>query len=284
MSEQLTEFDRPADQAPNSVRDGEFVREFSTTQFVFGYDMSDRFGLESTIPFIIREFDRVERFRTDHETDAGIGDVVLSGNYLPLDYRKADVLVLGGLTAGIKFPSGRTGTLERISTEEAGSIARTEFQHLLHHVVGASGGRALTFGSGSLDFPFAAHFLGRFDRYLFLASAQYTVRTEGAFDYEFADDFLWSVGPGWYFVLGHEHTIAARVSLSGEDKGKDKLDGELVSGSAISNLYVGPELLFTVGSRMTGELGLEVRVTDDDPGSTIVPDFRIRGSVSYRFG
>lgn len=282
VSEQYTDYDRPAGTPENSVRDGEFVRGYSTTQFSIAYDATQAFGLQFTLPLIVRRFDDTENFRTDTETDSGIGDLSLVGSYSFLSHRDPNLFLDAGFIGGLKFPTGDTGDLGDISnqvesTSERGLVLR-------HHQIGtASGGRALTFGSGSYDYILGLNLLTRYQRYLALSYAQYTIRTEGDFDYEYADDFLWSVSTGYYLYLGHDASLAALVALSGEHKGKDHLAGELVEGSQVSNLYLGPQLVFTLTERIGADVSWEFRLTDEDAGATVVPDHRLRAGFSYRF-
>ncbi len=282
LSEQYTNFDRANSSPENSIRDGELVRGFSTTQVALAYDLTKEFGIQATLPLITRRFDKIEHYRSETKSDEGIGDASLVGTYSFINYRTSESMLVVEFTAGIKIPTGDTGVLKDVSTEEDEEAVERSF--LKHHQIGsASGGRALTFGTGSYDYIVGLNLISRYQRYLAVSSAQYTVRTEGDFNYEFADDFLMSAGAGYYLALGDDFTLAGIVVLTGEFKGKDHLDSELVSGSNVSNLYVGPQLLFTLNEAIGGELGVDFRVTDEDEEATVVPTTRMRASMSYRF-
>lgn len=281
VSEQYTDYDRPREFRENSVRSGEFVRGFSTTQFALSYDPSETFGLQLTVPLVARSFDEVRSFRTESGSDAGIGDLSLVGSYSFLNNLTGDWRFLAGAFGGVKFPTGDTGVLREVS-EDSADVTPEAF--LRHHTIGsASGGRALAFGSGSYDYITGVNFLTRYDRTLLLGTAQYTIRTEGDFGYEFADDFLWTASAGQYLALGHDYSWALLASLSGEFKGKDDLNGELVAGSDTSNLYLGPTTFFTYGEALGAEITIDFRVTGEDPGASVVPDMRVRAALSYRF-
>lgn len=283
VSEQNTSFDRPEGTLPNSPKNGEIVRQFSTTQFSLAYDLDQEIGFQLTVPMIIRIFDQFSNYRYDTKSDSGLGDISLLGRYSPLNYRKDNWSIVGGVTYGVKLPSGDTGTLGEVSKEINGTPHSAPY--LRHHSIStASGGRALTFGTGSIDYYLGGNLFTRYQRVLLLTDFQYTFRTEGSFDYTFADDIVWSVGPGYYLVLDHQDSLAARLALTGEFKGSDHLQGEKVAGSRISNLYVGPELLFTVTNAVSGQLALDMRATGEDPNSTVVPEMRIRAALAYRFG
>ncbi len=280
VSEQLTTFDRSQDAEENSIRNAELVRSFSTTQFAFSYDPTENFGVQATLPAIGRRYDAIENYRGDTSSDFDLGDAALLGTYSFLNMREADWTMLASVTGGVKFPTGDTGVLGEVSEED--ELAAHAFaKH--HQISTGSGGRALTFGTGSYDYIAGLSFLARLQRAVLLSTIQYTIRTEGDFNYEYADDTLWTVAPGYYFLVEHDYSVAGLVSFSGEFKGKDHLDGELVSGSQYSNLYVGPGVIFTVGEKIAGEVDLDFRVTGEDQGAIVVPEARLRTSLSYRF-
>lgn len=282
ISEQFTEFDRASGFQDNSVRDGEFVEDFSTTQFTVSYDLTERFGLQGNIPLLARRYDNVEQFRSSEESDAGLGDASLIGTYSFVDHKTSDWTVIAGFSGGIKLPTGDTGELGDVVAEEEQEEGLIPL--LAHHqVTSASGGRALVFGSGSYDFILGLNFLTRYQRYVAISNLQYTIRTEGDYNYQFANDLIGSIGTGYYFLLEHDHTVAGLISLYGEFKGKDHLNGELVTGSQVSNLYLGPEAIVTLGENVGVSAGLSFRITGEDVNATVVPDTRFTASVSYRF-
>ncbi|MCO6432519.1 MAG: hypothetical protein J5J00_16820 [Deltaproteobacteria bacterium] len=280
ISEQFTEFDRSEELEENSIRDGELVRSYSTTQFALGYDISESWGVQATLPFIVRHFDEIKRYRADTKEDAGIGDMYVTASYLPLNIKNVEWSLLGGVIGGLKLPTGDTGVLGDVSREE-GPEERRLFKH--HPVGSSTGGRALTFGSGSLDYLVGINVLGRYQKTLILADAQYTFRTEGDYDYEFADDLLWSIAAGYYIFLEDESTVAVTAAISGDHKEQDELAGADVPGSQFSNIYVGPQLLFTLNDRISGLAAVEFRTGGSDQGSFIVPDVRYNLSLSYLF-
>lgn len=283
VSNQYSTFDRPKGTQENSTRNGEFVREFSTTQVAAAYDFNQEYGLQVTLPVITRIYDQVKDYRYDTKSESGIGDLLLTGRYSFLNIREADWSIIGGVSAGLKLPTGDTGTLGEVKQEE--EPAETQSANLRHHtaVASASGGRALTLGSGSIDYLMGANLFLRKGRMLLLTDLQYMIRTEGSFDYEFANDFIWSTGPGYYLYLDDHNFVATRFAVTGEFKGADKLDGNRVAGSSFSNYYMGPEVLFNIGSNISGQLGVDMRTTSEDAGASVVPEMRIRSALSYRF-
>ncbi len=280
ISEQYTDYDLAQDTNENSIRDGELVRGFSTTQFVFNYDATEALGLQVSLPMIGRRYDQIQQYRVDTESEVELGDIVLSGTYSFLNYRKTDWVAISGLTFGLKLPTGDTGVLD--DTTEENDVQENII--LKHHTIGTgSGGRALTFGTGSYDYILGNNSLLRYERYLLLTNLQYTFRTEGDYDYRFANDLIFSASPGYYIMLDHDFTLAAAVSLSGEFKGKDTQYGNKVTGSAYSNLYLGPTFFITSDDKIGLELGMDFRVTGEDANAVVVPEKRLKANVSYRF-
>lgn len=284
ISEQYTQFDLANGVNENSVRDGEFVKDFSTTQLTVAYDLTERFGVQANLPILARRYTNVENFRTSEESDAGIGDASLTGTYSVVNYRDTDWSTILGVAGGVKFPTGETGVLNQVVDDEESDYNSRLVQMLAHHQIGsASGGRALVFGTGSYDFILGLNLLARYQRYFTISTAQYTIRTEGDYGYKFADDLIGSIGGGYYFLLEHDYTAGALMVLYGEFKGKDDLNGDLVTGSQYSNLYLGPELISTIGEHFGVQAGVNFRVTGEDVNATVVPDVRFMASVSYRF-
>jgi hypothetical protein len=284
ISEQFTEFDLANGVKENSVSDAEYVKDFSTTQLTLAYDLTERFGIQANLPVIARRYTDVENFRTSEDYDAGIGDASLAATYSVVDYRDTDWSAIVGVTGGVKFPTGETGLLNQVVNDEERGANEGIVQLLAHHQIGsASGGRALVFGTGSFDYILGLNFLARYQRYFTISTAQYTIRTEGDYGYKFANDLIGSIGGGYYFLLEHDYTAGALMVLYGEFKSKDDLNGELVSGSQYSNLYLGPEFISTWGENFGFQAGVSFRVTGEDVNATVVPDVRLLASISYRF-
>lgn len=284
LSDQFTQFKRGSDLSEGTIRDGELVKAYSTTQLGVSYGVTNSFSLQLALPFIYRELDRIQNYRTSERQDSGLGDLNALASYTYLNKRFGDFDVLSSVYGGLKFPTGETGALGEVSDEVTQASPQKGALKPKHHVLsGVSGGRALAFGSGSYDVVSGINFLVRKERFFVLTSAQYTFRNGGAFEYEFADDTVFSVVPSYYLSLAHDMTISGGLAFSGELKDKDRLKGALVRGSSISNFYLGPDFLFTFGNGFGGEVAVDFRVSDEDAGATVVPENRIRANVFYRF-
>lgn len=264
----------------------------SITQLVAGYNFTSRFALQLNVPLIYRSFERPEGFTIDRGTEAGLGDVSLLANVLVfthhwggrrgLDFSdpRSPFLITQdfgsavsiSLIGGVKFPTGSTSRLKEEFNETEISGAPESGIH----------GHDLTLGSGSFDGVFGVQTSLSFQRFFFNAAVQYTLRTEGAHQYEFADDLTWDGGPGVYFMQKDDAKVGLQFVLSGETKGHDEFRGERAADTAITSVSVGPRVVASF-RRFNGELGVELPVSIDNSALQVVPDYRIRASVSVRF-
>ena len=108
-------------------------------------------------------------------------------------------------------------------------------------------------------------------------------RSEGDFEYQFANDLTWAVAPGLYTVLGHEYTLKLEARASGETKGTDKQAGERVEDSGITSVYLGPRLTLTQGLGLQVHAGVELPVYQNTSALQLVPDYRVHLGTSVRF-
>ncbi|MFL6528933.1 MAG: hypothetical protein ACJ8KX_00555, partial [Chthoniobacterales bacterium] len=122
----------------------------------------------------------------------------------------------------------------------------------------------------------------RHQRFFFDAAVQYTLRSEGAHQYEFADDVTWDGGPGVYLIQNERAKVGLQFVVSGEHKGQDEFRGERTEDTAIAIVAVVPRVVASVG-RHNGQLGVELPVSIDNSALQVVPDYRIRAAVSIRF-
>jgi hypothetical protein len=112
-----------------------------------------------------------------------------------------------------------------------------------------------------------------------MASTQYVFRTEGDHDYRYANDLIWSAGPGAYLYLEDEEQVALRANLSGEYKRNDRGQED----TAINSLFIGPEILGTITGSLAANAGLDLPIDIKNSGVQAVPSYRMRVGVTYRF-
>src|SRR5262249_4271654 len=145
------------------------------------------------------------------------------------------------------------------------------------------GGHDIALGSGSYDGLVGTGIYARWKKAFFNANVQYAIRSEGAFQHQYANDLTWSGGPGYYLALQHHYTLSLQCNISGETKGKDTFAGVPDDDSAETILYVGPQLNFTWSSKLSAQFGADFPVSIYNSGEQVVPNYRIRGAISWRF-
>jgi hypothetical protein len=306
VSEQFTSF--------NTIRDGdgeiddphsEWVQS-SITQLVFGWAVHPRFGVQLNVPIVSREFSR-NHDGIEHDDENGLGDISFIGRLNAYERVSERSVLRLDLFAGLKMPSGdseRLGEeLEDAHVEEpaeaqaanadtrasgpstTGSAAdppQARPHHEGHEQSGVHG-HDLALGSGSVDGVFGLTGFASWRRAFFEAGVQYFVRGDGDFDYTYADDLLWNGGPGAFLWLGHDETLALQAQLTGESKGKDHQAGERLGDTAITALYLGPRLMASFSDSLHGDLGAEWPLLQHVSGVQIVPDWRVRAGLTWRF-
>jgi hypothetical protein len=287
-SEQFTHFgtlqfdDREVDNPTGQRLDS------SITQFVVGYGFNDRFALQFDLPFIYRDFRRPEGFAIDEGSVNGIGDVSLLAkavvwHFASAPYREFDVSGKNPVAiehepdctcsfvalAGVKFPTGDTSRLKEEFHEEEIPGAPPSAIH----------GHDLTLGTGSYDGIFGAQVSLRYKNFFAEANGQFTLRGDGAHDYHFANDVIWSTGPGCYLVRKHDTLVGCQCVVSGESKDVDRFQGRAAEDTGVTSVFVGPRIIVS-HDRISGELAADFPVLMNTTALQIVPDYRIRASFA----
>lgn len=271
--------------------------ESSITQLAIGYKPSPVWGVQLNVPIIARRYRRVgEEGGIEKDSVEGIGDASLVLHYDVLSdaYRRGVFVVR--VHGGLKLATGNSDRLgreaahhaeegdhaEAANDDEARRSAFTAGNEIGEPASGVHD-HDLALGSGSLDGLLGVSFLWTRGRFQLAGDAQYALRTEGDFDYEYADDLTWSLSPGVYTALAYDYTVGFAARLSGERKGKDERDGDQVEDSGIVSVYAGPRLTVTQGSQLHFEVGGEVPLHQDTSALQLVPDYRLHLSASVRF-
>jgi hypothetical protein len=307
VAEQYTHFGTLQDggtEAPNPF--GERL-DSAITQFLLGYQFTDRLGLQLNVPLIARTFRRLDEGRVTHGDETGIGDIALIADFLAFSRVTDESVFRFSLLGGLKLPTGDPDHLADELNEGAapGGLAsaaqrlgsRVRFRP--RHATGGGGstgggdgeeheesgihGHDLALGSGSVDGIVGGSIYWSYHRFFVTTALQYAARTEGSFDYQFANDLTWDGGPGVHVLLDHRYTLSAQAVISGETKGQDTQKGERFDDTAITALYVGPGIHFTWGTSLAADLIADLPAVQNNTALQIVPDYRIRGGVVYRF-
>ncbi|MEY2407899.1 MAG: hypothetical protein QOF48_569 [Verrucomicrobiota bacterium] len=273
VSEQFTHFasvQEDGREVPNVF--GQRMNSF-VSQVLVGYQITDRVGVQFNVPIIHRSFRRIEGGGIQNGTESGFGDVSLLGNFVVLRRDNEEWSFAWQILGGVKFPTGNTDRLHEELEEEPPGAGPESAIH----------GHDLTLGSGSYDGIVGTEVYARWRRLFFTAGMQYSIRSRGEIGYRFANDLSWSGGPGVHVVFAQDWVVGVQANISGEHKGKDDLKGEAADDTAITAVYVGPQLTVTWKARLTAELGAGWPVHLDNSAFQSVPDYRILAAVNWRF-
>jgi len=246
----------------------------SISQVYAGYNFNAQFGLQFNLPVIYRSFERPDGAGgMDRGSESGIGDVSLLATFVPYRKLSENFTFNWSVLGGVKFPTGSTDRLKEEFTEIEDPVGPPSGIH----------GHDLTLGTGSYDGIIGSGVFTRWRRGLFSANLQYAIRSKGDFDYRFANDLTWSGGPGYYLALGHRYTLALQVVVSGEHKNHDTFQGQSAEDTALTAVYLGPQLSFTWGGNLAAYLAADIPVSMQNTSLQTVPDYRIRGGFTWRF-
>jgi hypothetical protein len=256
----------PADQYLNS----------SITQLAVGYSRGGAWHAQFTVPYISRSYRRPAHAQIDEGRESGVGDATLAARYRLWRTTTArgdelEVNVLGG----VKFATGDADHLG------------DEIGHHSHHHANFpdSGihGHDLALGSGSTDGLLGADAGWKRGRLFARGHLQYTLRRPGAFDYRVANETSWEIDGGGYAVLTPEHSLAVSALFSAEHKGLDTLAGDPQEDTGISVRYLGARVTGTLGSQLMADASVELPVRLRTSETMVVPDYRLRAAVNWRF-
>lgn len=295
VTEQFTRFDRLQTDGHFTENEAHERIESSITRVVGRYHLTDRMTMQVAVPFIYRDFQRATEDGIEDSSESGVGDIMLLGSYLALREESAGTSAFLRFFGGLKLPSGdahrlgeEAGASGEEEPEEAGGHHERPLlqpHHAGHEHGVASGihGHDIALGSGSFDYIIGTSAFGSLGRYFAAADVQYTIRTEGSYGYRYANDLLWSAGPGVFVLPAHPATVAVRANLSGEYKEKDTFRGDKENDTARTSLFLGPELLVTGGETLRAHFAVDLPLDIENSGLQIVPDYRLRAGVSVRF-
>jgi hypothetical protein len=266
--------------------------ESSITQVVIGSNLTSRFALQLNMPFIYRSFERPEGFAIDRGNESGLGDISLLAKFLAFHkeigssrklnfddpksprwkIHEADFTVSAVVLAGLKVPTGDTQRIKEEFTEVEIQGAPESGIH----------GHDLTLGTGSYDGILGAQTSLRYKNFFFEADTQFTLRGDGRHQYHFANDLIWSGGPGYYLIRRSNAIFGLQFVVAGEYKDMDRFRGKPAEDTGITSVFVGPRVVGSLG-KISGEIAAELPVSIENTALQVVPDYRLRASVAFRF-
>lgn len=261
----------------------------SITQVVGGWRFTDWLDAQISIPVIHRSWRRVFDGGVEEESRTGLGDVAAVTRIRALSAQsERGLLRLSGF-GGLTFPSGDSSFLapekeEGPAEEMLGYPAHAGTEHSPQHSPSSAvHGHDLAFGTGSVNGLIGAEAFGTWDRFLGTGNVQYTIYSEGSYQYRFANELSFAAGLGYYLWLENDLALALQGVVSGDTKGKDEQAGTSVEDTALTYLYAGPRLLVRVGSKGGVELQGEIPFVRNETSLQIAPNWRIQAALSWKF-
>ncbi|MDB6057722.1 MAG: hypothetical protein JWO95_1566 [Verrucomicrobiales bacterium] len=263
VAEQFTHFGTLQADGHRIDQHGEFINSSMSQVFAL-YNFNKRFGLQLNVPMIYREWGSDVM---PHQHTSGIGDVSLVGNVRLYERLQQNTTLTWSLLGGVKVPTGNSSKLQLSDDDLPQGI----------------GGHDLALGSGSFDGVVGTSVYGRWHRWFGSAAVQYAIRTRGDFGHRYANDLVWNGGPGYYVVVKGDYTIAMQAVVAGETKGKDNFYGVADEDSAETMVTVGPQVNLSWRNKLNVQLAADLPVSIDNTGEQVVPDYRLRAAVSWKF-
>lgn len=290
VAEQLGRFQTLQDEGEEIPGGGQQLTS-AITQLIAGYDILPELGFQVTVPLIVRVFRRPIDGTWQEGHENGLGDVSILAVYRPFFHMDGETTARLTLLGGIETPTGST---DRIA-EELGDdhhdheMSRSTAGRPRHGDEPMDGlppngihGHDLTLGSGSVDGIVGAQLFASWFKLYATADVQYAIRGTGDYDYRYANELTWNGGPGLFAILEHSYTFTVQVNVGGEWKENDELDGVETTDTAITAVYLGPALGFTWKNVLGASLALDLPVLQDNSSIQLVPDFRLRGGLTWQ--
>jgi hypothetical protein len=263
VAEQYTYFHTLQVNGQDVPNEGDHYLKSSVSQVFVGYNFNSRFGVQFNLPVIYRSYG----YQSERGSESGIGDVSLVGNVKLYEKLKEDFTFDWTGLGGVKFPTGNSSKLNPALPDFAPGI----------------GGHDLALGSGSYDGMLGTGFYARWKRLFLTGTMRCAVRSEGDFGYRYANDWMWLGGPGVYLLLGDAHTLSVQAVVSGESKGQDTVNGVATDDTAITSVFLGPQINYTWSSRLSAQVAADLPVSITSSGAQIVPTYRVRAAMTWRF-
>lgn len=255
----------------------------TVAQVMVAWRFSPTWSARAYLPFIHRRYE-VDGVAGWYQ---GNGDALVEAMATRQWRRDARHFAVGNLFAGLKLPTGDSDRLADERHDEVGAADTGGHSH--GGAVAADGAHDalhphdLALGSGSWDPLVGASGFLRWGRFYLTGHGQYALRTAGDHGYRYGSGGMFGGGPGFFVIDGGAGTLGLHLNVSGELNERDHHRGVLVEDSGMRELTAGPDLTFSWRNRVTGEIGVELPVWRDSPGTHLATTLRGHAGVSVRF-
>jgi len=283
VQEQYTAFDTLRDNGHRVANpDGQYL-DSSTTQVIVTVRPVSWLSVSAFVPWISRGYSRPGATGEERGTVAGLGDsTVLAAARLVHAHQDDDETSVN-LIAGIKIPTGRPGQLssELVEADEA-SAGGEEIDSGGAADPSAVGGHDLALGFGAWD-PIVGLSGGtRHGRWFATMQGTWSFNTEGAYRYRVAPELSADLGIG-YALLDDAWRVTVQGNVTVESKGQDTVAGHPTDDTGNHDLFAGPEVAAVVDRRVQAHLGLDLPLIERNSATQLVPTWRLRGGMDWRF-
>lgn len=245
-----------------------------TTQFAAGYRLSERWAFQLGFPYVDRELNGV--------SEQGVGDATaLAVCRVFRSMREANVRLVD-VYAGLKLPTGDSDLLR----EERDQALEEENMAGMHDGMGHehSAGHHLSPGSGSWDGIFGINTYGKLGPWAAQGNAQYKMNSEGDFDFEYGDEFVWVVGVKYFAILEQSQSLGVGLDVSGNWQDQNKVLGETDTEHPITRaVYAGPAATYTHSDCLSVSFAWDFPVAGEADGLQGAADTHVRASVNWQF-
>ena len=274
--------DQRLDGSAREDRHGESI-ESLIHQLSYSYQPSPSLRFQTTIPLLRRDMRRHtdQGLRSDHE--AGAGDMSLLASYrIPMRRDTSGYAALT-LVGGIKIPTGDSDRLSQHGHHDRHAHAGPPHHHTHndHRFQSAISEHNVALGSGSWDWITGLRFDGAWGAWSADGGVLAYWRTEGDFDYEFADDLYVSAHVGRDLLRKDGNALNVRAGVQGEFRDADRRGGRSIDHTMLDAWYADAACSFTYASWL-GEVGVEQALHQKSGGATLVPEQRFRFSIGIR--
>ena len=250
----------------------------SITQVILGYQINPDLNVQLNLPYIYRYYQNVNLSNTGLVRGQvnGLGDIRLVLNYVAFRKETADWDFSWRVSGGVKLPTGDPNLLD----QEDPTAALSD----LTSGNNATGGHDLALGSGSYDGVFSTGLTFNWQKFLFTADADYTIRGTGRDGYRYSNEFGWSAGPGYRVWQDEKHVLTAQLLATGEYKAADTDQGNGTDDTFVSSVMVGPNIILAWSNGISARVQAEIPVMQHyDTGFQSIPTFRLKAALTFSF-
>lgn len=117
IAEQYTNYSRLQNEGGKIENDGGQRLDSYITQVSAAYGICDKFGLRLTVPFIFRDYKRIESGEMEKGDENGLGDITLTARYTIFQKEEAEQTIILKTYLGVKLPTGDSSRLKEEAAE-----------------------------------------------------------------------------------------------------------------------------------------------------------------------